>query len=118
MRTDIGNFQMTSENLGQTPDPGPVGKELFQAALKQYRAKNYIQAIILWERVRNLPKVTDVVKRSCLFNIGQANLKLKRPATSILYFERYLASTGLTDDERKEATSKMNEAKRRISIPV
>jgi outer membrane protein assembly factor BamD (BamD/ComL family) len=117
MTSGNGHIPSIAAGLGQAAPVNPV-EQKFRAAAQQYKVKNYITAIILFERVRNMPAASAEVKRDCLYNIGMANLRLKRPATAVLYFERYLASSGLSEADRRGAEERLNEAKRRTGIPV
>lgn len=117
MTSGNGKVAALQAELGQATAADPV-EQKFRAAAQQYKVKNYTTAIILFERVRNMPAATEEVKRDCLYNIGMANLRLKRPATAVLYFERYLASSGLSEADRTGAQARLEEAKRRTGIPV
>jgi hypothetical protein len=91
-------------------------KELFYRALADFRARRYRRAIITWERIRHLPGAPANVVAACLFNIGAANLRLRRFATAVIYFETYVGRTGISDRDRTDAQRRLNAAKRRIGI--
>jgi hypothetical protein len=93
-------------------------KQLFNGAMDHYRARRYPRAIILWERVRHLPGVPENLKAACLYNVGQANMRLRRFATAMIYFETYIAGSGVSDKDRADAQARLDAAKRRLGIPV
>jgi hypothetical protein len=93
-------------------------KQLFNSAMDHYRARRYPRAIILWERVRHLPGVPANLKAACLYNVGQANMRLRRFATAMIYFETYIAGSGVSDKDRADAQARLDAAKRRLGIPV
>jgi outer membrane protein assembly factor BamD (BamD/ComL family) len=77
-------------------------REMFDEAVELYGNRQYRRAIIRFERVRQQPDIGEDVRRDCLYNIGQANLRLRRFATAIPYFEEYLTMPG-ADREGGEA---------------
>ena len=81
-----------------------------------YNSRNYGRAIVLYEKVRQQRDAPEVVKSACLYNIGYANIKLRRFATAIIYFETYIGRPDITDCERMMAQYRLVEAKRRIGV--
>jgi hypothetical protein len=93
-------------------------RQLFKSAMSHYRARRYARAIILWERVRHLPGVPPNLKAACLYNVGQANMRLHRVATAMIYFETYISGTGISEKDRADAQARLDAAKRRLGITV
>jgi hypothetical protein len=56
------------------------------------------------------------VVAACLFNIGAANLRLRRFATAVIYFETYVESPDIADRDRTGAQRLLNTAKRGAGI--
>src|SRR2546427_684280 len=80
-----------------------------------YKEHEYEKAIVLWERVRQMPGLPAEVQGPLIFNIGVADLRLKRYATAIKYLQDYLALPGGTRTE--DALDHLAEARRSAGIP-
>ncbi|HEY7466172.1 MAG TPA: tetratricopeptide repeat protein, partial [Dehalococcoidia bacterium] len=80
----------------------------------QFNNGNFAMAIILWERVRQIPGAPDDVRNPILFNIGLANLRLQRYATAIKYFEDYLAIPGGSRED--DALDFLDEARTKAGV--
>jgi len=89
--------------------------DLFDRAQRFYQRKQYDRAIVLYEHARNYPEldpeIAGRVKAACLFNLGQSNRLLKRFAAAAIYYENFLAQSGLSDEARLKAQRKLDEAK-------
>ena len=76
----------------------PVAKDeldaRFAAAEQDFADGRFAQAALQFEGIRQTPGATDSLKIACLWNIGQAHLRLQRFATAIIYFEDYIAAGG------------------------
>jgi Tfp pilus assembly protein PilF len=97
------------------PFPVERAEQIFQQGANFYAAGDFRQAIVRFERVRQLPSVPDNVRQGCLFNIGVSNLRLGRPAVAITYFEQYLNMPGADAEKGNE---KLLEARRGAGVPV
>lgn len=102
------------ERLGQPNTPANQARAVFARAERLFKARAYRKAIILFERVRHMPGVPNPER--LLYNIGLANLKLRRFATAIIYFESFLAHPSISDGDRERAQEKLNEAKRGAGV--
>lgn len=80
--------------LEEGPAPVERQKEMFLKAEDLYVRGQFRQAIVRFERVRQLPGISADVARDCLWNIGVCNLRLRRFATAIIYFEKYKRMSG------------------------
>jgi outer membrane protein OmpA-like peptidoglycan-associated protein len=93
----IGN-QAVGRMMGasriQRDGPTDEGRGLFDIARQQFDAGQYSQALVTFERVREVGGAPERVRRDCTYNIGLCNLRLRRFATATLYFEQYLAMSG------------------------
>jgi tetratricopeptide (TPR) repeat protein len=116
MPTNNGHVHGAVEALKQPADQVEQARQKFERAQSYYQAKDYRKAIVLFERVRQMAGLSPNVYRACLFNIGQANLKLRRFATAILYFETYLQSQEISDKDRKWAQGLLEDAKRGAGV--
>lgn len=105
-----------SGSFGEAPSTLEQARQLFNRAERFFKAGAYRRAIILYERVRHMPDVPR--PEALLFNIGLANMKLRRFATAIIYFENFLASPRISESDRKRAQQRLNEARRGIGIPA
>ncbi|HEY9076524.1 MAG TPA: tetratricopeptide repeat protein [Anaerolineaceae bacterium] len=90
------------------------GRELWERATTAYTAGRYQRAIILFERIRNLPGMSEQVIAAMTFNIGVANLRLHRYNTAIIYFEEYLR----IGDDRELGQARLDEARRGAGLPA
>jgi tetratricopeptide (TPR) repeat protein len=90
-------------------------RPMFMEAQDLYLAGQYRRAIILFERIRQLPGISEEWRRDSLWNIGRCNLKLKRYATAIIYLEEYVTMPGAAV---MEAEPLLREAKRGAGVPV
>ncbi len=95
-------------------DPA-LAKRTFNQANDFFKSGDYASAIIYYERVRQMPGFDDDVHQSMLYNIGIANLRLRRFATAITYLEQYLAMPG--GDKRDFAEENLIDAKHGAGIP-
>ena len=89
--------------------PAERAREMFNQAQELFARGRYREAIIRFERVRQLPGQPPEVGRDVLYDIGMSNLKLGRFATAILYFEEYLTKEGADVDDGQ---ARLTEAKR------
>jgi len=109
---------MRTPPLGQAVASVDRARQLFNRAQEYYQRRSYRKAIILYERARQLAGTPDSAKRACLYNIGMANLKLRRFATAIIYFETFLQSPGITEKDRADAQRRLSEAKRGAGVQL
>ncbi len=91
-----GRMQLERARRGAGVD-GPGSRErdprdLHRAAQRLYDAQDYRRALILWERARQQPGVTERERAMFLFNIGMCNLMLERFGSAVAEFEEYLES--------------------------
>ena len=80
---------------------------LFDQAASLYMDGQYRQAIIIFEQVREMPDVSEEVRRDVIFNIARCNIRLRRAATAIPYLEQYLHMPGAS---RAEAVALLTES--------
>jgi tetratricopeptide (TPR) repeat protein len=104
----------TDEQTSKEYEPA-AAEHMFVEGERFFRAGEYAKAIVLWERVRQLPGLPASVPAPLVFSMGVANLRLKRYATAIKYFEDYLAVPGTRMDDAAEM---LTEAKRAAGIPT
>lgn len=91
-------------------------RRLFENATAAFGSRNYRKAIMLYEKARQQSGVPEKIKEACLFNIGLANVRLKRFATAIIYFENFLSRAGAGNCDRMMARHYLSEAKRRLGV--
>jgi tetratricopeptide (TPR) repeat protein len=94
-----GMHETVKEGFGQTSQTIEQARQLFERARRFYNARAYRKAIILFEQARHTPGVPRL--EALLYNIGMANLRLRRFATAIIYFENYLASSAISQEDRR-----------------
>ena len=73
-------------------------QQLFEDGAQHYSNGQYRQALILFERARNLGGIDERSENAFLYNIGRCNLKLERFATAIRYFEAVIRAKGVEPD--------------------
>ncbi|MCL4486540.1 MAG: tetratricopeptide repeat protein [Chloroflexi bacterium] len=98
--------------------PEARARGLFERGSQHFSAGAYRDAIRAFERVRHLPGLSEAHQAALLYNIGMCNLRLNRFSTAITYFERYLATSGLSASDIEEARARLSEARRRAGVPV
>lgn len=96
-----------------TPTPADRARRLFDRASDLYTRREFRRAIILFERVRNMPGAPESTKTACLYNAGVANLELGRFNTAIFYFEAYV---GMADANVVRGRGHLAEARRRAGL--
>ncbi len=115
-RPDLGQVNGAAEAVKQPDAQIEKARQKFEIAEAYFRRKDFRKAIVMYERVRQMPGLPQQVYRACLFNIGQANIKLRRYATAILYFETYLQSNEISDKNRKWAQGLLEDARRGAGV--
>lgn len=81
--------------------------ELYTQAFSLYDTGQYRQALIIFEQVREMPDVSEEIRRDTIFNIARCNMQLRRAATAIPYLEEYLRMPGAS---RSEAVALLTES--------
>lgn len=112
---DAAQPPAAAQHPAAAPLPVERARELSDKAWQLYQEGRFRQAIIAFERVRQTPGLPVGFYRSSVFNIGQANLRLSRFATAIVYFELYLSLEGA---DVELGTRRLAEAQRGAGIPV
>jgi tetratricopeptide (TPR) repeat protein len=116
MPSDNGHLNGAAEELNQTTAQVEKARRKFGVAQEYFRSKDYRKAIVVFERVRQMTGLPQKAYLACLFNIGQANIKLRRFATAILYFETYLKSSEISEKDRSRVQSLLEDARRGAGI--
>jgi tetratricopeptide (TPR) repeat protein len=116
MPSNNGHFHGAVEASQQPAAQVERVRQKFDKAQGYYQAKDYRKAIVMFERVRQMAGLPKDAYRACLFNIGLANIKLRRFATAILYFETYLQSSQITEKDRKLVQRLLEKAKRGAGV--
>jgi len=120
----VTTIEVLGEQGGPTVSAGAGGeasaelsqlRDEFYSAMNDYRSGNYGRAIGKFDRVRLARGASEEVRQAAVFNIGMCNLRMRRYATAVFYFEQAL-SMGGTDKEGIE--ERLAEAKRGAGIPV
>lgn len=106
--------QSMTASLGQASATLDQVRKVFEQAERSYKAGAFRKAIILFERVRHMPGLKR--PQALLYNIGLANLRLKRFATAVIYFENYLRTPGLSANDKAKAQARLSEAKKGAGI--
>ena len=106
-----GSYVHTNQHhLGQAVLNKERARQLWNQASRYIQRGAYRRAIIRFERLRQLPGMTEVDKNKMLYNIGTANLRLRRFATAIFYFETYLKGPGINEQQKIDAEKWMQKA--------
>ncbi|HEY7268835.1 MAG TPA: DUF4157 domain-containing protein, partial [Dehalococcoidia bacterium] len=121
------NRARRAAGLPESPLRGPATAEGAGAALPVDQVKQMLQqgsalfsrgeigeAIAAFEQLRQSPGVPDEVRAACVYNIGLCNLKAKRFATALFYFEQYRGAAGA---DTLRAGAAMNQARRGLGLP-
>lgn len=69
-------------------------RQTFDEAQQYYVSGQFRKAIIRFERVRQAGSLVATSRAMLSFNIGRCNIRLRRFATAIPYFEEYIRSLG------------------------
>lgn len=88
----------------------------FDSGASMYSQGNYQGAIIVWTQILEAGNLEDSVRKSLLFNLGQANYRLQRYATAIPYYEQ-ARDLGLTD-HMTVLEERLTECRREIGTPM
>jgi len=100
--TDVESTSETAPSTSEETFDKEEARELFTRAQAFYQVGQYRQAIIHFERCRQISGMPASAKRDMLYNIGVSNLRLRRFATAIFYFEQYLSMPGADEESARE----------------
>lgn len=84
-------------------------RQIWEAAGAQFVAGRFRQSIILFEKARQLSD--GQFESEAVYNIGKANLRLRRFSTAIIYFEQ-AHDLATSDEDRADVHELLNEARR------
>jgi tetratricopeptide (TPR) repeat protein len=103
----IGNRAFAELARQQTStDTATRGRTLHERAQRLYEQEHFAEALVVWERAREIAGLTPDQEASFLFNIGMCNLRLERFATAVFFFEEYLESPGADMELGRERLSR------------
>ena len=85
----------------------------FDAAVGLFERGRHRQALVAFERIRQLPDLPREYERDCLYNTGMALLHLQRYASAIPFFEQYATREGA---DMPEAKARLEEARRAAGV--
>ncbi|MBW4437985.1 MAG: tetratricopeptide repeat protein [Pleurocapsa minor GSE-CHR-MK-17-07R] len=88
----------------------------FESGARMYSQGNYQGAIIVWTQIIDAGNLEDSVRKNLLFNLGQANYRLRRYATAIPFYEQ-ARTLGLTD-HLTVLEERLTECRREIGTPM
>ncbi len=91
-------------------------RRIYEEGVAFYSAGQYRRAIIRFERTRQMPGITDEMNGPLLYNIGRANMRVRRYATAVYAFESYLETPGISAESAAQGRAMVVEAQRGAGI--
>jgi tetratricopeptide (TPR) repeat protein len=85
-------------------------EQLYTQAFSLFAEGQFRQALIIFEQVREMPDMSEDIRRDTIFNIARCNMELRRAATAIPCLEEYLRMPGASHAEAIALLTESQEA--------